>query len=467
MSTDSGARFWNTARRKQAAWLIVVLGGGIVISQWVRVFNDNSSGDVQLHYNFGHRFVTGEFLYNGGHTPYPPFWGMANAPWSFLPRRWAQVLAYPIGVVSLAFLIYALDRMTRRTMPLAPHLRFWATVAALALASRFIIRELPECGPNLLMVALAWGGILLWREGRDWLGGASLGLAIALKCTPALFLPYFALKRQWKLLAAASIFTALFTLAPIVRLGSASYERHIRTWLGSVSKGLSNTNPSIGVLGEEEVWNVSLRPTLGRFLMHLPDGHKGKIDSAWRAEWLNLEPRVAGYVVKATLLALLGFVAWQFRRPVVDRQAEAIAWEAAAVSLLILLVSPITWKQHCVGVFPAFYLVTRLGTSERSLPRWILAFLSVYVVVLLVADRGVIGRDLTLSLDSFGTTTWAILLLLGIVMVCHTRRARVDGWVARTAHGPYRGRVVEREGADRLLLGSGESFSQGGSDRIS
>ena len=104
-------------RRKQAAWLIVVLGGGIVISQWVRVFNDNSAGDVQLHYNFGHRFVTGEFLYDGGHTPYPPFWGMANAPWSFLPRRWAQVLAYPIGVVALAFLIYALDRMTRRTMP--------------------------------------------------------------------------------------------------------------------------------------------------------------------------------------------------------------------------------------------------------------------------------------------------------------------------------------------------------------
>ena len=131
-------------------------------------------------------------------------------------------------------------------------------------------------------------------DGRDWLGGSRrLGLAIALKCTPALFVPYFALKRQWTFLAATLVFTALFTLAPIVRFGPASYERHIRTWLAAVTKGLSNNNPSIGVLGQEEVWNVSLRPTLGRFLMHLPDRHKGKIDSSWRAEWLNLEPNVA------------------------------------------------------------------------------------------------------------------------------------------------------------------------------
>jgi alpha-1,2-mannosyltransferase len=335
-------------------------------------------------------------------------------------------------------------------MPLAPHLRFWSTVAALALSSRFIIRELPECGPNLLMVALAWGGILLWRGGRDGLGGASLGLAIALKCTPALFLPYFALKRQWKMVAATSIFAALFTLAPIVRFGPTSYERHIRTWLAAIVKGLSNNNPSIGVLGQEEVWNVSLRPTLGRFLMHLPDGHKGKIDSNWRAEWLDLEPGVASTIVKASLLALLGFTAWRFRRPVLDRQAEAIAWEAAAVSLLILLVSPITWKQHCVGVFPAFYLLTRLGTARRSLPRWILVFLGVYTVVLLLGDRGVIGRDLTLSLDSFGVTTWAILLLLGVVMACHATRVCMDNPVGRTAHGPSRGRAAEPIRANAL-----------------
>ena len=157
------------------------------------------------------------------------------------------------------------------------------------------------------------------------------------------------------------------------------------------------------------------------------------------------------------------FLAWRFRRPVIDRQAEAIAWEAAAVSLLILLVSPLTWKQHCVGVFPAFYLVSRLGTSERSLPRWILAFLGIYVVVLLLGDRGVIGRELTLSLDSFGATTWAILLLLGVVIACHATRIRVGG----SAHQVLRGRAVERVGAGAVLLGRDESFSRAGFDRIS
>jgi alpha-1,2-mannosyltransferase len=429
------ANFWNPVRRRQAAWLVLVVGTGIVISQWVRVFNDNPQGDVQLHWNFGHRFLTGEFLYNGGHTPYPPFWGMANAPWTLLPRRWAQILAYPIGVASLGFLIVVLGRMTRRTLPLPPHLTFWSTVAALTLSSRFIIRELPECGPNLLMVALAWGGFALWRQKREGLGGASLGLAIALKCTPALFVPYFVLKRQWKMVATTTAFAALFTLAPMARFGPESYGRHMRAWVGTSIKGLTGTNPSVGVLGEEEVWNVSFRPTLARFLMHLPDGHKGKIDSSWRAEWLDLSPAVANRAVKASLFLILAFVAWTFRRPVRDREAETLLWEAAAISILILLVSPLTWKQHCVGVFPAFYLITRLGMAKRDLPRWTFVALGVYVVVILLGDRGVIGRDLTLILDSFGVTTWSLLILLGVVLACHARRrAEVEEIAPRAAH---------------------------------
>ena len=44
-------------------------------------------------------------------------------------------------------------------LPLAREPLFWSTVQAVALSSRFVIRELPECGPNLLMVGLAWGGL--------------------------------------------------------------------------------------------------------------------------------------------------------------------------------------------------------------------------------------------------------------------------------------------------------------------
>ena len=46
-------------------------------------------------------------------------------------------------------------------------------------AIQFLARDLAECGVNILLIALAWFGIYAWTRHRDWLGGASLGLAIA------------------------------------------------------------------------------------------------------------------------------------------------------------------------------------------------------------------------------------------------------------------------------------------------
>jgi hypothetical protein len=394
-----------------------------VVSQWVRVFDDFAQDDFRLHRAFGQRFAAGEYLYQIGHTPYPPFWGMVCAPLSFLPPRWAHVAAYPIGIFSLWALVVVMDRLTRRSLPLRKESLFWSTTLALTLSSRFVIRELPECGVNLLMVALAWGGFALWRYGRNGLGGACLGLAIAMKCTQALFIPYFALKRQWRMVAATTACAVLFSAAPIVRQGPSDYVRHLKTWVGNCWKGLRGLDPSVGVLGQEEVWNVSLRPTLARFLMRLPADHKGRIASPWHAEWLDLPPPLAGDLIKAGMLLLLAGVVWRFRRPALQRDEELLLWEGASVSLMILLFSPLTWRQHCVAVFPALYLITRTRAARGSLPRWMLAALGLYVVLVLMLDRGIVGRDMTLILDSFGATTWSLLLLLAVTLGCHARRS--------------------------------------------
>jgi hypothetical protein len=49
--------------------------------------------------------------------------------------------------------------------------------------------------------------------------------------------------------------------------------------------------------------------------------------------------------------------------------------------------------------------------------------LGIYVILVLAFDRGVVGRDITLILDSFGATTWSILLLLAVTLGCHARQA--------------------------------------------
>lgn len=398
-----------------AAVVVGVIGAQIVVRR-------EPVGDFPLHWRFGGRFLAGRYLYGDGHDPYPPAWGLACALLRAFPLHAAQVLAYPSGPAVLAGLTILLDRLSRRSLPLDRAARFRATTLALVLASRFLIRELPECGPNLVMVALTWAGLAGWRGRREGLGGACLGLAIALKCTPALFVPYLALKRQWRMVGTTTLFAAAFTLVPATWIGPSSFRGHFRVWAAHCARGMVAADPSVGVLGQEEVKNHALRPVLARFLMELPPGHLGRLDSRWRARGLALPPAVAGAAIKAGLALLVIGVGWAFRHPVRDRRDPAILWEAAGVSILILLLSPLTWRQHCVGAYPACYLIARTAVARGGLPRGLTRALGVYAVGVIGLDRWVVGRAGTLVLDSWGVTTWSLVILLGVTLGCRGLR---------------------------------------------
>ena len=400
---------WAIAHELQLRWVVIAIAVVIFAVQWLRSALLVEDGDFYLHWQFACRFVQHKQLYADGlHIPYPPFWAMAWAPIAALSLPVAKSVCYPLSAVALGVLLWTLNRLTRERIPLSNRGLFWATVAAIALTSRFLVRELPECGPNLMLLTLTWSAIYLWTRQRDVPAGVCLGLATALKCTPAIFIAYFAWKRQWKLAIVGTTAAALFALAPAVWQGPNDYQRHVRLWLTHLSLGAGQTDPTIGVLGPETLQNLSLRPAVARWLMHLPAGHPSRLDQAGYVDFLNLSPLTAGRVAKGVLLALLAIVAWAVRKPVRDRADLAILWECAAVSALALLLSPITWYQHCVVLLPTFYLVSRTAASGRQLPNWIYAVVAAFVVIVMVLNRGLIGRDATMLLASYHLTTWAI-----------------------------------------------------------
>jgi hypothetical protein len=438
---------------RESHWkrILIALGIAIVLFQGARIAVA-PRGDFRVHWELGRRFAAGDFIYQQGtgegadqrghDYPYPPFWGMAHAPLSLVSTRNAQVAVYPLAIVSLLGLFVVLQRLSRQSMPLGPGTRFWMAVVVVVLASRFLLRDLVECGVNLALVAMSWYAVDLWSRRREWLGGFWLGLAVSLKCTPALFVAYFLWKRQWRMVAASSVAIALFTLSPALWMGPTEYGRAVQFWFVRAWDGVGQPNPSIGVLGEEPIQNISLKPSLARFLMHLPEGHRLKFDHPWSVDVLNLSPVAAGWAIKGVLLVLLAGVAWRFRAPVTRRTDPVILWECATVSLLILLFSPITWGQHCVGVIPVIYLIVRsrlVAARSRSrsldsdqdsqmehqppifeqtsreasvLPSWISWPLGAYVFFVLILNRSLVGKELSWLLDNYHVFTWCILGLV-------------------------------------------------------
>jgi hypothetical protein len=392
---------------------VIALGVITLLACAARAILKAHEGDFQLHWETGRRFLAGEFLYTGGHDfPYPPFFGMIFAPTAFLPMPVAKAVFYPVGVAALLLFLWTLQGMVRRAFSLNETQTFWVSALAVFLAIQWIIHDQAILGLNTALVALSWLGIYLWQQRRDLLAGISLGAAIAIKCTPAIFLGYFVWKRQWRMVICTVVFSLLFTLAPILRQGPTFYFAHMRDWIGTAVAGVSGG----GFESHEDFRdkNMALRPVLMRYLVRLPD--IGQPDDPSPLRLLDFSPGVAHGIVNSVLAAFLGLFLWWSRGPIQARDEPRVLWELTAVGVLMVLFSPITWGQHCVALLPACYLISALVVTRNEFPRWFVVLLSAYVLFCALAGRDLIGRPLALELVRFHVSTFCILGLWAIVL---------------------------------------------------
>lgn len=95
--------------------------------------------------------------------------------------------------------------------------------------------------------------------------------------------------------------------------------------------------------------------------------------------------------------------------------------ELATVSALALLYSPITWKQHCVSLLPALFLLTLCSLEWNHVSRWMWWATLYYLVFALALTRDVVGRPFSILLESYHVVTWAILLVVILLLAWHRR----------------------------------------------
>lgn len=422
---------WTKLRRFR--WIPVVTAAVWVLAVWVQIMI-GPRGDFPHHFELGKRLAEGTFIYKGGvDFVYPPFWALVHAPLHFFGLHAAQIIVYPLAVVAIAVLIFTLKRLSEQMLPLSPDADFWVATLAIVLGSLFLGRDLPEVGVNTALVALTWLSVYFWSRERDIAGGIFLGLASAMKCTPLLFVAWFILKRQWKIAAASCAALALFTLSPVLVTGPSQYVRMMETWVAGVLHGFGEQDPSRGPLGEEKVENISLRPALARYLMHLPYGHKGRPEilgeadrpdqppSPYYFQFLNLPVFWAGVVTRLIMAALLVSMAWLMRKKPSGRNSPEAIWECAALSILILLFSPITWVQHAVGILPALYLICRAAFAGLRFSRWQSVAIGLYIVFCVAMSRFFFGREFIKLANAYRLKTIGFILLLCVVMAFSRR----------------------------------------------
>ncbi|MFB7737156.1 glycosyltransferase 87 family protein [Streptomyces sp. NPDC056112] len=254
---------------------------------------------------------------------YPPFAALSMLPMALVGLNTAITAALLLDLVAVAAVLWIL---------VGPELRrhgwFGWALAACALALLEPVRDTISFGQvNLLLLALVLADGWLLSGGRGRWGrwaGAGIGLAAAVKLTPAVFIGLLLLARRWR---AAAVATAV-TVAATVLAAWAAPDASRFYWTHAVWD-----TTRVGRL--DYVSNQSLQGVIARLAA---PGEPS------RAVW--------------ALAVVLVLAVWVWRA---HRALRAGDWPAALAltGLVSCLISPITWVHHLVWLLPSFAVLAR------------------------------------------------------------------------------------------------------------
>ncbi|GEL19517.1 glycosyltransferase 87 family protein [Pseudonocardia asaccharolytica] len=315
--------------------LVVTLPALALVLTWLLVRTHGYHIDLEVYRLGVQTWLAGEDMYgslpptvSGLALPfiYPPFAAMVLTPLVLLPWTPSWIVLFVLSLASLAVTLYAVA------------LRSWPAggrAGALAVASAALplalllepVRETFEFGQvNLVLMALVALDCLVARP--RWPRGLLVGLAAAIKLTPAVFVLYFLLRRDLRAAIVAAAAGAAATGLGFLVDPAAS----VRYWFDG---------PASGISGSVFYTNETIEAVLARM---------GLDGTALTAGWLAV----------AALLLVLAI-------PMV-RSADA-PLALVTVATLGLLVSPTSWSHHWVWIAPALVVTVGHALRERS-PGW-------------------------------------------------------------------------------------------------
>ncbi len=393
--------------------------------------------DIDIHREIGRRFLSGEYLYANDYCyMYLPTTGIYFAPLLVLDRNPSLALRYAVAVGCLVLTIRFMHRMLFGAGALTGGRLLLLGVGAGALTLQFVLNDLDDGGPHLMLLGILTGGIYAIWAGKERLGAALVGLGIVLKITPALFVILFLWKRQWRVAVYTILATVAWIILPVLYMGPTSWWEHHTEWTQNALLSVLDRQAEGRQENELQKANLSLRHTMLRYLVTYPPTHRlRQVDHGYKPV-MDLPSSAANTIVAVTGLGLLGLFAWSSRRAFQGPGDPSWARDCAGTLILALLFSPITWDQHLVWMIPAaFVVMAAAARMSGGLSHIGYALLAAYIVLTMVLNYEVVGSARWEVLKSYHHLGIAMLILFGILLASAGSRNGIQSPLGRTNIG--------------------------------
>jgi hypothetical protein len=387
-------------------------GYGIVL-----VFLRSRVRDFDIHREIGQWFLTGKNLYDSVVSyPYMPIGAMYFSLLALVDQKTGLALRYTTAILCLWLTCVLLHRMTTAKFGELVQTNLTLSVVTIILAGQFILYDLDDGGPHTILMGMLVGAIYAAWTGREKLAAIWFGLAIALKVTPGLFLPFFIWKRQWRLTLYTVVATVCWIMLPMVWMGPTNWWTHQQTWIQVAAGSAIGYKTQFAHANEDNVRNSGIQPALMRYLVTLPPEHPLRQNDPGYVAVLDLPPSVAHMLVIAAILALLTGFCRYTRRPYGGPGDPDWPRECSGLLILMLFLSPLTWIQHLPWLVPTLYWIGAKASSPEGLNHLSKVAMGLYVMIAVVLNYEVLGKQKFTVFLSFKPFTIGMLLILAVLM---------------------------------------------------
>jgi alpha-1,2-mannosyltransferase len=305
--------------------------------------------DTDVYRMGGQAWLTGRPLYADGAVfatqggldlpfTYPPLAAIVFSPLALVSLQVASVLFTIITCLLLVVSIWIV--LSRLQVPVATRpgagplwlRRGWLAAGLVAMSMMWLepIQANFHFGQiNVVLMTLVIADCV--RRRTPWPRGLLLGIAIALKLTPAVFLVYFALRRDIR-----AALTALAAFVAATLLGFALAWRD--SW---------------------EYWTSTVAHTdrIGTATLNTNQNAAGALAR------LGLDPSTHFVVWTVSCLLVLALTVWAVRRVLAAGEPTLAVM---CVAMFGLVVSPVSWSHHWVWALPTVIVTAVLGYRYRS-----------------------------------------------------------------------------------------------------
>ncbi|MCQ9207483.1 MAG: DUF2029 domain-containing protein [Omnitrophica bacterium] len=261
---------------------------------------------------------------------------------------------------------------------------------------RFLVLNIDRAQVNILILLLLFFFVYYFTNKKDTLCGIYLGIAIAIKLTPVIFLVLLLIKKRFKAAISAIAAFAALLFIPCFRWGINANSKMLSDWLGV----LRDTFPSEYLQHK----NQSLMAAISRLFSVNSDISLLKFDGIYLT-WIVV------FVYAVFMLITLYAAMKKSRAPA--REAEL--WDLGLFFLAMTVLSPVGTKTTFVYILLPVVLLIREAFRKGLTDRIINTGLLAYVSLVYLNSSDIIGNFST-TLHKYSLMTFCILIIFALTV---------------------------------------------------